>query len=570
MLSKYFLAGDKMEKKRFYRILLITIGLIVIIKSLFNINIISFRDLFFFFFALFVASIMNYFTLFVKDIRFDFTETITIFIFLTSGLYNAILFETLYSITTFIINTFYYKKADINLDKLLVNTSMFAIIVFLSGKISNLLSSFANLPYLEDIVLSAALFELLFLTFNILLLYIEIILDGKRLSIFKAFDLEILLTDYIIAVTLSISLCLISFSSGKLGTVLIFVILVILSYTFYLFKRLEFKNAIIKKLLIISEDLIKYGDLKTKCDYFLINLKEIIPYDIAAIYFFDYKNDDFAIPISFYLPIELPLNELDLNIKNGNTIKRILDKKIYISKNTKRDKNISIVGELQNWCESAVFVPIVVEDEVKGLIFLAGRISMSNLLLQDIEDPLNILSKQMALAISNYRYFLDIKKEAEIDPLTGLYNRKVLDKEIDNLIKQNVNFSIVIFDLDDFKKVNDTYGHLAGDQVLKEFANVIKKVIRKTDIACRFGGEEILIILKGLSKEQAYIIAERIREKLEESNIIINGNSINVTVSGGIASYPEDANNIKELLNKADAALYIEGKSKGKNKIAIC
>ncbi|CCJ34389.1 Sensory box protein [Caloramator australicus RC3] len=447
---------------------------------------------------------------------------------------------------------------------------MFAIIVFLSGKISNLLSSFANLPYLEDIVLSAALFELLFLTFNILLLYIEIILDGKRLSIFKAFDLEILLTDYIIAVTLSISLCLISFSSGKLGTVLIFVILVILSYTFYLFKRLEFKNAIIKKLLIISEDLIKYGDLKTKCDYFLINLKEIIPYDIAAIYFFDYKNDDFAIPISFYLPIELPLNELDLNIKNGNTIKRILDKKIYISKNTKRDKNISIVGELQNWCESAVFVPIVVEDEVKGLIFLAGRISMSNLLLQDIEDPLNILSKQMALAISNYRYFLDIKKEAEIDPLTGLYNRKVLDKEIDNLIKQNVNFSIVIFDLDDFKKVNDTYGHLAGDQVLKEFANVIKKVIRKTDIACRFGGEEILIILKGLSKEQAYIIAERIREKFEESNIIINGNSINVTVSGGIASYPEDANNIKELLNKADAALYIEGKSKGKNKIAIC
>lgn len=267
------------------------------------------------------------------------------------------------------------------------------------------------MPYLEDIVLSAALFELLFLTFNILLLYIEIILDGKRLSIFKAFDLEILLTDYIIAVTLSISLCLISFSSGKLGTVLIFVILVILSYTFYLFKRLEFKNAIIKKLLIISEDLIKYGDLKTKCDYFLINLKEIIPYDIAAIYFFDYKNDDFAIPISFYLPIELPLNELDLNIKNGNTIKRILDKKIYISKNTKRDKNISIVGELQNWCESAVFVPIVVEDEVKGLIFLAGRISMSNLLLQDIEDPLNILSKQMALAISNYRYFLDIKRK---------------------------------------------------------------------------------------------------------------------------------------------------------------
>jgi len=570
MLSKYFLAGDKMKKKRFYRILLITIGLIVIIKSLFNINIISFRDLFFFFFALFIASIMNYFTLFVKDIRFDFTETITIFIFLTSGVYNAILFETLYSITTFIINTFYYKKADINLDKLLVNTSMFAIIVFLSGKISILLSSFANLPYLENIILSAALFELLFLTFNILLLYIEIILDGKRLSIFKAFDLEILLTDYIIAVTLSTSLCLISFSSGKLGTVLIFVILVILSYTFYLFKRLEFKNAIIKKLLIISEDLIKYGDLKTKCDYFLLNLREIIPYDIAAIYFFDYKNDDFAIPISFYLPKELPLNELDLNIKNGNTIKRILDKKIYISKNTKRDKNISIVGELQNWCESAVFVPIVVEDEVKGLIFLAGRISMSNLLLQDIEDPLNILSKQMALAISNYRYFLDIKKEAEIDPLTDLYNRKVLDKEIDNLIKQNVNFSIVIFDLDDFKKVNDTYGHLAGDQVLKEFANVIKKVIRKTDIACRFGGEEILIILKGLSKEQAYIIAERIREKLEESNIIINGNSINVTVSGGIASYPEDANNIKELLNKADAALYIEGKSKGKNKIAIC
>ncbi|MCX7903772.1 MAG: sensor domain-containing diguanylate cyclase [Caloramator sp.] len=559
-----------MEKKRFYRFLLISIGLIVITKSFFNININSFQDLFFFFFALFIASVMNYFTLFVKDIRFDFTETITVFIFLISGIYNAILFETLYSITTFIINTFYYKKEDININKLLANTSMFAIIVFLSGKISNVLSLAANLPYLEDIILSASLFEFLFLTFNILLLYIDIILDGKKISIFKAFDFEILLTDYIIAVTLSISLCLINFSSGKLGTVLIFIILVVLSYTFYLFKRLEFKDAIIKKLLIISEDLIKYGDIKEKCDHFLLNLKEIIPYDIAAVYFFDYKNDDFAIPISFYLPKELQLSELDLNIKSGNTIKRILEKKIYISKNIRKDKSISITGELKNWCESAVFIPIVVEDEVKGLIFLAGKINMANLLLQDIEDPLNILSKQMALAISNYRYFLDIKKEAEIDQLTGLYNRKVLDKEIDNLIKQNINFSIVIFDLDNFKKVNDTYGHLAGDKVLKEFANVIKKVIRKTDIACRFGGEEILIIFNGLSKEQAYIISERIRKKLEELNIIINGNSINVTVSGGIASYPEDANNIKELLKKADAALYMEGKAKGKNKIALC
>lgn len=570
MLSKYFLTGDKMEKKIFYRFLLITIGFIVIIKSFLNININSFQDLFFLFFALFIASIMNYFTLFVKDVRFDFTETITIFIFLTYGIYNAILFETLYSVTTFIINTFYFNKEDINLNRLLVNTSMFSIIVFLSGKISTLSSTAINLPHLENVVLSAAVFEILFLTFNILFLYIEMILDGKKLSIFKAFDFEILLTDYIIAVTLSISLCLINFSSGKLGTVLIFIILVVLSYTYYLFKRLEFKDAIIRKLLIISEDLIKYGDIKTKCDHFLLNLKEIIPYDIAAVYFFDYKNDDFAIPISFYLPKELPLNELDLNIKSGNTIKRVLEKKIYISKNVKKDKSISIMGELKNWCESAVFIPIVVEDEVKGLIFLSGKINMGSLLLQDIEDPLNILSKQMALAISNYRYFLDIKKEAEIDQLTGLYNRKVLDKEINNLIKQNVNFSIVIFDLDNFKKVNDTYGHLAGDRVLKEFAKVIKKVIRKTDIACRFGGEEILIILNGLSKEQAFLIAERIRKKLEESNITINGSSINVTVSGGIASYPDDANNLKELLHKADAALYIEGKAKGKNKIAIC
>ncbi|WDC85706.1 GGDEF domain-containing protein [Caloramator sp. mosi_1] len=161
------------------------------------------------------------------------------------------------------------------------------------------------------------------------------------------------------------------------------------------------------------------------------------------------------------------------------------------------------------------------------------------------------------------------KKEAETDALTGLGNRRMFDREIQNLIKLKNRFSLVIYDIDDFKNVNDTYGHIVGDEVLKHVTNIIKRSIRKTDISCRYGGEEIVILFKDLSKEDAYVISDRIRKQIETSQLFINNKIIRVTVSGGVASFPDDGNTAKDIIEKADAILYNECKNKGKNKVCV-
>jgi len=548
-----------MQLKRIYKLGVVVAAIALSLKAFINTNIKSFDVLLFLVFAIFVTMIMGYFTILVGEIKFDFTETVTLFIYLMFGVNLAVVFEFICDFLRLFADVF-YKEEEFNLC-VLYNKLIFPFAVFLSGSLSGYITSYFNLPFIQRTIFLATIFEFLFLNFNILF----ILLDGKKLRI----NLNMLLFNFIVAVILGVLLYFIDLKIGKYGTFLMFIILITLSYCFYLLKRLEFKNIIIKNILSVSEGLIKHGDLKIKCDNFLLNLKRILPYDVAAIYFFDYEGDDVVLPISFYCPKGLNIDELDLNIRNGYTIKVILEGEIYISRNIRKDKKVLIIGSLLNFIKTAIFVPIMVDNKLRGLIFLGGKIHLPNLLLYDIKEPLSILAKQMSLAFNNYSYFLNIKKETEMDALTGLYNRRKLNEEVNNLIRENMVFSIAIFDIDNFKKINDTYGHLVGDKILMMFADIVKKLVRKTDVVCRYGGEEIVIILNGLTKEQAYLVAERIRKYIQEYEFIVDNYKIDITISGGVTSFPEDANNMMELIQKADSVLYKECKAKGKNKVAV-
>ena len=154
------------------------------------------------------------------------------------------------------------------------------------------------------------------------------------------------------------------------------------------------------------------------------------------------------------------------------------------------------------------------------------------------------------------------------DALTGLYNRVYLEEQLDFLssfaAREGKPVSVTIFDLDKFKSINDTYGHAAGDEVLKTFGRVIAANVRKSDIAARYGGEEIVVVSPGIGKKGAYMIAERIRKKLEEIEIPYNGTAIRVTSSAGVSSGYES---VRVLLEKADKALY-EAKNNGRNRVS--
>lgn len=166
----------------------------------------------------------------------------------------------------------------------------------------------------------------------------------------------------------------------------------------------------------------------------------------------------------------------------------------------------------------------------------------------------------------------ETRKYSRSDGLTGLFNRRFFDEalegEINRAQRYDGSFSLIFFDLDNFKNLNDNYGHQAGDLTLKKVAEVMVLEKRTEDLACRYGGEELILILPETKKINALVIAERIRQKVEALELEFDGRSFNVTLSGGVASYPADAADAKALIHAADMGLY-QAKENGRNRIFL-
>ena len=163
-------------------------------------------------------------------------------------------------------------------------------------------------------------------------------------------------------------------------------------------------------------------------------------------------------------------------------------------------------------------------------------------------------------------------KSSTFDGLTGLLNRSAFDeilaREISRAKRHDSNLTLLFLDLDDFKRINDTLGHMAGDEVLRKVAQLIMLEKRAEDIGARYGGEEIIVLLPETSKSDGWLIGERIRQSLEKTEIRYEGKNIKATVSGGLASFPIDAGDGLTLLKNADKAMY-RAKSFGKNNISF-
>ncbi len=158
------------------------------------------------------------------------------------------------------------------------------------------------------------------------------------------------------------------------------------------------------------------------------------------------------------------------------------------------------------------------------------------------------------------------------DSLTGLNNRRYFDSHSDNLINKAIlggkPLSLIVFDIDFFKKVNDTYGHQAGDDVLKTFSQRLNKNVRSEDLACRFGGEEFVIAMPETDRALAFVVADRMRKEIAAHPFVIDGGKqqISVTVSAGVASLQGEDDTIESMMKRADEALY-EAKRTGRNQV---
>jgi diguanylate cyclase (GGDEF)-like protein len=212
---------------------------------------------------------------------------------------------------------------------------------------------------------------------------------------------------------------------------------------------------------------------------------------------------------------------------------------------------------------------------VHGLIYGIGWIGGENLMRLLIRDisfliityGVGLLIKEVRVAGSMHKMEFE---RARTDKLTGLPNRHYMEArlkdEIEDCKAHGKVLNVLMFDIDNFKKFNDTYGHLWGDELLKRFASIIQQSIRKSDIPIRYGGEEFIVLVKDIDFITAKNVANRVRRQLEMEKIIID-NGIEqkrVTVSCGVAQYPSHSDDIKEVIEMADKALY-GAKENGKN-----
>ena len=225
------------------------------------------------------------------------------------------------------------------------------------------------------------------------------------------------------------------------------------------------------------------------------------------------------------------------------------------------------VGECEDNC---LCVPLVSQGETLAVLHL--RRAGEECLSEDVQRLASALAEQLSLAVGNLRLQETLRSGSERDPLTDLYNRRHLEislqRELARATRHGFPVSLIMLDVDHFKGFNDSNGHDAGDEVLRNVAHVLKRHTRVEDVACRYGGEEFLLVLPACAVDDAYSKAEAIREAIAQLHVFSRGTALpRITASLGIACYPEDGERMEDLITAADSALY-RAKSMGRNCIA--
>jgi len=191
---------------------------------------------------------------------------------------------------------------------------------------------------------------------------------------------------------------------------------------------------------------------------------------------------------------------------------------------------------------------------------------------KEFVKDVNTLVNQLVLGLEKTKLYTQVEKMSRFDGLTGLYRRHYfqerLDEEILRVKRYGGNFCLVLIDIDYFKKLNDIYGHQAGDQILHELGTILKENVYETDIVARYGGEEFVLLLPRAELDGVKRKIENLREKIANKVFVSDWGKIQVTVSLGIAYYPHDGSSTTEILNAADEALYFS-KQQGRNRLTV-
>ena len=280
--------------------------------------------------------------------------------------------------------------------------------------------------------------------------------------------------------------------------------------------------------------------------------------------------------------LEVPSFEFDADGEFGRTLAENAHP-FEVSNPPTRIADFPEFGKIRE-CGIELCVPLVKsgtenEVDIKGLLCLGKKFDRMGFSQQDI-DLLALLGGMVAISLHNAQLY----HRSIFDEMTQVFSRGYFDMQLSQELERASryrrgededetviipNISLVMFDIDDFKKINDTYGHQIGDEILRSIARVVKNKMRAADIVARYGGEEFCVILPETGKEDAIKAAERMRRAIEDNQIVTERVKLKVTVSLGVSTYPEDAVDMHSLIREADKALYA-AKAAGKNRAVAC
>lgn len=216
---------------------------------------------------------------------------------------------------------------------------------------------------------------------------------------------------------------------------------------------------------------------------------------------------------------------------------------------------------------SLVGVPIMIRNNPIGYIIIEH--TLYNFFSYEHMRFITAIANQIAIALENNFLYKELREEAIKDPLLDIYNRRYFFHIIENIVNTNddIVFSIVMVDFDNFKEINDKYGHQFGDEVLIQTTQLIKNNLDSKDIIGRYGGEEIIIYINdGKNLKDVYEKIDNIRLKISQNTVVLEDIEINITASFGISYYIKDGDNLQEVIKIADSMLY-KAKKIGKNKV---
>ena len=325
----------------------------------------------------------------------------------------------------------------------------------------------------------------------------------------------------------------------------------------------------------ISQAVNFIDDLKRLLQVILSKALVTLEAEKGSLMLYDYTTNSLQVKVVYGLADK----RVEENINNGliqcSRIKAgegvagtvFLEKKAIITNLGSNDPRFVQKDGLFN-TQSLLCVPLIAKGEAIGVINISNKKNNKLFNQKDLEF-MTSLSNQAAIAIDNAKLY----ELATKDGLTKLYIYRhfytLLENEIRRCSRYKHKMSLLMLDIDNFKRVNDTYGHLVGDQILRELSNEISQTVRKIDIPARYGGEEFIVILPETTKEDAVIIAERLRTNISKIQVKAKEDvMISPTTSIGVCQYPMDGEDAKTLINSADTALY-HSKNNGKNIVSI-